>query len=286
MVFDLWLTSAALYRRVVEMLAGQDGLVLHRVEGLDQLPPAATVQGGAVFLDDSYEAVQAAAGLSWRTVWFNPHGRIAPAADPVQDVDLVDMARLPEIRPVLNCKPSLAQCLARWKDWAVPENIRAHARTVSRSAYHLAVLLRNQGVQVDPILTQRGGLLHDIDKIDTLHQEGAHGREGAEFLKVKGYPLLAEIVREHIMSTILHPHADDRPWEVKLVYFTDKLVEGEQLVPFDQRLEALFERYPSYRETMGRAAGAVRRLSDQICSILSIPGHEKLISILIELQNN
>ena len=110
--------------------------------------------------------------------------------------------------------------------------------------------------------------------------------DALNFLEDQGYPALAEIVREHIMSTILHPKGDERPWEVKLVYYCDKLVEDEALVPFDKRLSALFSRYPQYRETMGRAAGPVRQLGDQICAILSIPGHEKLISNLIELQNN
>ena len=88
------------------------------------------------------------------------------------------------------------------------------------------------------------------------------------------------------MSNILQPKADDRSWEVKLVYFCDKLVEDDELVPFDKRLEALYERYPQYREVMGRSSGLVRRLSDQICSILSIPSHENLISSLVKLQNN
>lgn len=300
MPHDLWLTSSALYRQAAEKLIrhetpeqpGCAGLgetiTLHLVDAIELLPGPRGEQGegGRAFLDDRYDSLLAAAGQGWRTMWFNPQGRIAPATDPIQDADVLDLKDLPESMLALENKPTLAACLDWWEAWAVPDNIRAHAYTVSRSAYHLAVLLRNKGVLVDPILTQRGGLLHDIDKIKTLTQAGAHGWVGAAFLEEQGYTDLAEIVREHIMSTILQPHADERAWEVKLVYFTDKLVEGDQLVPFDKRLDALTVRYPHYRESMEKAAGPVKALSDQICALLSIPSHKNLISTLIELQNN
>ena len=301
MPINLWLASATLYRQAVEILMGQqrpdrlparialgESLMLHHVVSLDQLPSPEAGQSEvpAVFVDKHYEAIQRAVGLGWRTAWYNPHGGISPERDPIQDVDLINLDSLPQVGIELDKKPSLAECLTWWEEWKVPENIRAHSRTVGRSAYHLAVMLRNKGLCVDPILVHRGGLLHDIDKIDTLKQSGGHGRMGADFLEAQGYPALAEIVQEHIMSTILHPGAADRAWEVKLVYFTDKLVEGDRLVSFERRLEALYERYPHYQETMEQAAGPVRALSDQICSILSIPTHENLISILIKLQNN
>jgi len=296
---DLWVASKALFSQAVHRLGGTapperltdrvdfaNGLTLHQVEGLGALPDLEKAASTAAFLDTQYGVLKEAAVQGWQTAWFNPQGEIAPEGMPVQDLDLIDLASLLETGPALAAKPSLAQCLDWWEDWEVPGNIRAHSKTVARSAYLLAVLMRRQGIPLDPILAHRGGLLHDIDKIETLKQASAHGQVGADFLQEQGYTAMAEIVREHIMSTILDPHADDRRWEVKLVYFCDKLVEGDQLVPFDARLDALFERYPHYHETMARAAGSVRALSDQICSILSIPSHENLISTLVELQYN
>lgn len=296
---DLWLASRPLYRQAVGALSDQapperlpdqatftNGLTLKWAPSLETLPPWTDGAGPRAFLDASYAAVKVAAGRGWRTVWFNPRWAFAPEFVPVHDLDLRDLARLPEIGSALLGKPSLAQCLDWWEAWEVPENIRRHSKAVAHSAYLLGVMLRNQGIHLDPVLAQRGGLLHDIDKIRTLRRSGAHGQDGADFLLEQGYPALAEIVREHIMSAILHPHADARAWEVKLVYLCDKLVEGDQLVPFDERLAALYERYPHYRETMRRAAGPVRALSDQICAILSIPSHENLIFTLSELQYN
>jgi len=290
---DLWLASTALYRKAVCALSTQappehlpdrvdfaDGLALNRAAGLEALPDPASLEKTAAFLGARHEDLKKAAERGWRTVWYNPQAAFTPEEMPVHDVDLLDLARLPEIGPILGNKPGLGQCLGWWEAWEVPENVRRHSRIVARSAYLLAVMLRNKGIRLDPILTQRGALLHDIDKIKTLKQSGAHGQRGADFLGGQGYPALAEIVREHIMSTILHPNADSRAWEVKLVYFCDKLVEGDRLVTFDQRLAALSERYPHYLETMQRAAEPVRALSDKICSILAIPGHERLVEQL------
>jgi putative hydrolase of the HAD superfamily len=140
--------------------------------------------------------------------------------------------------------------------------------------------MRKNGYGVDPILTHRGGLLHDLDKIKTLNEDGQHGQMGADFLLQQGYPAMAEIVREHIMHRIMHPEAGDLPWEVKLVYFTDKLVEGDQIVTFDIRQEALMQRYSGYRRIITAAAPKIYNLSDQICSILSLSTHEQLIAML------
>lgn len=88
------------------------------------------------------------------------------------------------------------------------------------------------------------------------------------------------------MHRIMHPGAEDLPWEVKLVYFVDKLVEGDQIVSFDKRLARLKERYPGYRGAMARAESHIWALSDGITSILSISDHEKLIMTLRKLQYN
>ncbi len=215
---------------------------------------------------------------------FNPDRVIAPELCPVQDWDIQYFDELKGISSSAHI-PTLAQCLTWWDEWKLPKNVRQHSLTVSHAAYTLAVWMRKKGIHVNPIQTYRGGMLHDLDKIKTLHSSGTHGQIAAAFLDRNGFPEVAEIVREHIMSTILNPGADERRWEVKLVYFCDKLTEGDQLVPFNQRLSALFERYPHYRRIMQQAEGPVWALSERICSILSIPNHESLIAILKGLQN-
>ena len=236
------------------------------------------------FLDDSYEALQAYAVKDFPTIWLNKTGAFAPSMIPRHDGDILTFQSLVKSVPILQ-KPSLDQCLRWWDVWEQPDNIRRHEWMVAWGAYVMAVMLRNKGVDLDPILTHRGGLLHDIDKLKTLDQDGQHGQMGADYLYREGYPALSEIVRGHIMHTILEPGAEERPWEVKLVYFMDKLVEGDQIVPFDERQAALKKRYPKYQGVVKRAKSKVWALNDEICSILSIPDHQNLISLLIRLQN-
>jgi len=237
------------------------------------------------YLDDRYAAVKDYAQKGWRTIWLNREEEIISDAIPVHDGEVCAFGDLYDAISLLQ-KPSLQQCFDWWDVWEVPENIRQHSTTVAWGAYVLAVMMRHQGIAVDPILAHRGGLLHDIDKIATLRENRRHGGMGADFLLEKGYPKVAAIVRDHIMHRILEPNADDRPWEDKLVFFVDKLVEGDEIITFDKRLEALKARYPAYRTTMESTESGIWDLSDQICSILFIPDHQKLITTLHELKDN
>lgn len=235
------------------------------------------------YLDDRYDALKSCPNSCDRTIWYNPGGEMVNHELPFQDVDILKFESLKDISRLLD-KPTLAQCLAWWEEWEMPDNIRRHSTVVARSAYVLAVKMREKGITLDPILAHRAGLIHDIDKIDTLHEGGAHGVMGADFLQAQGYPEMAKIVRDHIMSTIINPEAKSRSWENKLVFFCDKLVEGDELVPFDQRLEALRARYPYYVEKMAEAEPYIWEMSDEICEILGIESHAGLIEMLKEMQ--
>ena len=235
-----------------------------------------------VFLGDDYDEIENVSQLGLRTILYNPRGELVAESMPAQDADILHFGCLKKIESIIDKKPLLKTCFDWWDVWDVPENVRLHATQVARAAYILAVMLRKQGENVDPILAHRGGLLHDIDKIATLDLVNAHGTQGAEFLGEQGYPELAKIVREHIMSTILDSDINDRGWENKLVFFCDKLVEGENIIPFDQRLEALKKRYPAYRELMNRSENRIWQLNDEICSKLRIQNHNTLISMLLK----
>jgi putative hydrolase of the HAD superfamily len=235
------------------------------------------------YLDNDYHRLMALQKQTVKTIWLNPASELAPVPEPIHDADIVDIAELVERNGQLH-HPTVAQCEAWWKEWDLPENIRRHVRRVARAAYVLAVLLRREGLRVDPILTHRGGLMHDIDKIATLHQGHQHGRVGAEFVANEGYPEVAEIVLGHNLDTIMKPGAEKRPWEINLVFFCDKLVEGDRIVPLDERFSALEKRYPKFMQLMAPSKDRVMAMSDRICSLLSLSGHEQLVTMLKDLQ--
>lgn len=233
------------------------------------------------YLDDRYDRLKDFSGTETKTIYFNPGGEIIIGELPIQDVDLEDFAGVAGVLEQLQ-KPSLAQCLDWWEVWNVPENIRRHSTVVAQLAYVVAMKMRGKGISLDPILAHRAGLVHDLDKIDTLDESSVHGAMGADFLEEQGYAEIGEIVRDHIMSTVLHADFESRSWENKLVFFCDKLVEGDELVPFDQRLAALKKRYPYYIKTMEKAESAIWDLSDEICRILDVASHEGLVEMLRE----
>jgi hypothetical protein len=133
---------------------------------------------------------------------------------------------------------------------------------------------------VDPILTHRAGLAHDLDKIQTLHEPRQHGRESATFLSERGYPELAAIVRKHLLGVFLYEDVANLSWETKLVNFCDKLVEGDQIVSIKERFSALKQRYPQSQELLDASEPYLWQLNDEICSILSLDGHEALVTKL------
>jgi hypothetical protein len=255
-----------------------DRFRFYRSEFADRAPmrafqlsiPAWGDQAAPVYLDDQYAQLKYMAARGWRTLWYNPGCAIAPDPVPVHDGELMTLDELDQITTML-AKPTLSQCYAWLDAWAVPENIRRHAELVAWMTYVLGVMLRGQGIQLDPILAHRGGLLHDLDKLHTLDHGQPHGEMAAAFLAQQGHPDLAQIVAGHVMRTALQVDQASLSWETKLVFFCDKLAEEDRIVPFDVRLRALKERYPGFRGVMDQAAPYVWGLSDEICSILSIP---------------
>ena len=232
-----------------------------------------------IVVDEDYRKLLPWAERGFRTVWLNQSYELPSTTFPTHDLEINNLASLMKAWNI-NQKPSLSQCLKWWEEWDLPENIRRHVSKAAWAAYALAVMLRAEGEKVDPILTHRGGLLHDLDKIQTLGKVNRHGAMGAEFLLKEGYPSAAEIVREHILHTILDPTSNQRSWEVKLVYFCDKLTEGDDLVTLDERFDALGKRYPAYMQKMEQAKAHVWGLNEEICLKLSIPDNQCLISLL------
>jgi putative hydrolase of the HAD superfamily len=235
-----------------------------------------------VYLDRAYPHLQDRTSKAWRTAWLNPDGRLV--AHPAHDLDLISLAGLTAQLEGRHA-PGLQICESWREAWSLPQNIRQHADRVAWLAYALAVALRQKGKIVDPILAHRGGLLHDLDKIDTLDEGHLHGMRGAAFVEDQGFPVLAGIIRNHVLRMDLSSKINDWSWEEKLVFFCDKLIEGDRLVPFPVRLSALKKRYPASQKVLTASEPVVFRLSDELCSILSISGHEKLISWLDNLQN-
>jgi putative hydrolase of the HAD superfamily len=194
------------------------------------------------------------------------------------------MGNLPEALGNLDL-PNPQTCQVWCLEQGATFELLQHVRLVAAIAYQLAVWLQNQGAPVDPILAQRGGLLHDLTKISTrkLATEADHGAVGASLLRERGLPALAEIAARHTISS-LGTELAPRSWEEKLVYFADRLAEGSRAVNLQERLDALSRRYPSYANRIQQMLGPITALQSEIASAALIPSEMLVDEIMNALK--
>ncbi len=239
-----------------------------------------------LIVSEDYRHLQKVRSHSCSAALVAPKSHLVEDGWPIHDFEITalpDLLKDDALRP--GVIPTLQTCLNWWEVWEVPENIRRHMTQVARLAYWLSTQLSTHGISLNPLLAHRAGLVHDLDKIATLHQSGQHGRKGAAFLEAEGYPAVAEVVRGHLLDTIADwPRLYENHKELVLVNYADKLVEGDRIVPLPVRLKALKSRYPAFRRLIAASEKPLFELDKFLRSILSISNHEKFIFEVSKLQ--
>lgn len=248
-----------------------DNCFFYQLESVLTRPTHQIIMVGDSFLTDILGAKQA----GWRSIWYNPNHESAPGLLPLHDAEIYDLRQLPAAIKQTHY-PDYPTCLAWLLEHGTPFNILAHVQLVAAAAYQLAIWLAQKDAPVNPVLTHRGGLLHDLAKIDSIRMSnergdsGDHARMAHDALLQHNQPELAEIANRHMPFT--HIEDDRRPitWEQKLVHFADKLVEGAELVPVEARIHALKNRYPEFAEGLGASLPRLLEMQDEICELLEI----------------
>jgi putative nucleotidyltransferase with HDIG domain len=239
--------------------------------------PAELLMIGDGYTNDILGAIVA----GWRAVWFNPRHEPCTSLTPLHSAEIDHMASLPEAIAKLGL-PTVDQCLFWLRQRDASFNLIQHVQAVAASAYQMALWLRASGQSVDPILTHRGGLLHDLGKIKSLRgQSGGlnHGEYGAQLLNELGFPELAEITVRHMLFTIHDSAQAPHTMEEKLVYFCDKIVEGARIVPLAERIEKLSQRYTQNAAKIQSCLPALQEMQAELCRAMNVPD-EKLTSRL------
>jgi hypothetical protein len=239
-------------------------------------------------VSDAYRPLQQVEFYPCGTALVSPEPNLIGGGWPIHDFEIAAYSDLlDDDQPRPGMVPAVQTCLDWWTAWCVPENVRRHMVQVARLAYWFAMWLFLEGVRLNPLLAHRAGLVHDLDKIATLHQSGQHGRKGAVFLDEQGYSAVADVVRGHLLDTIADwPHLFEIKKELVLVNYADKLVEGDRIVPLSVRLKALKTRYPESRRLIEASEKPLFELDKYLRSILSIPNHRKFIFEVSKLQKN
>ncbi len=224
-----------------------------------------------VMIGDSYAVdIPGARQAGWKTVWYNPKCLGAPGPLPLEDVNLLDMARLPQALERLDLPDALA-CQAWYLVQGSGGFLWQHVEMTGLVSYYLAIALRAAGQPADPVLAHRGGLLHDIAKISAKRTHTNHGDLGAAVLRELGQPELAEIAQRHMLFYLGDPEKGPRSWEEKIVHFADKICEGSQVVEWPERLHGLAKRYPGSIEAMRALTPAVEALQAELAGAAGLP---------------
>ncbi|QAA75870.1 MAG: hypothetical protein BIP78_0102 [Candidatus Bipolaricaulis sibiricus] len=226
----------------------------------------------AVMVGDGYSAdIIGAKSAGLRAVWLNSSTKGCPLVHPVHDAEIQMLGELPPIlgRPLL---PDVTMCLQILHEHAVPENIVRHSAAVAAVAHWLALRLRESGVEVDPLVVHRGGLLHDLDKLSS-EKPTDHGVQAGRILRKLGWPGLAAIAERHVLGA--HPET----WEERLVHYGDKIVEEDQVVGLVERVTALSCRYVSSGSQIAQALPQLLALEEEIAKRLGAARQPLLASL-------
>ena len=123
----------------------------------------------------------------------------------------------------------------------LPHIVR-HSELVTEVALLIARKLNRCGQHLDLALVEAGALLHDITKTISIETKENHAETGGELLTSLGYPVVADIVRQHIC---LDPGSSEHNavTEAELVNYADKRVKHEEVVDIEERFQDVLERY-------------------------------------------
>jgi uncharacterized protein len=157
--------------------------------------------------------------------------------------------------------PTHKECLALLAEYHVPPHMVNHSRAVAKLAVFLAHKLNENGAAINVTLLEGACLLHDLlrvhdfkksdyksfernlpeeekakwQRIRAKYKAMTHEDAAYEILKEK-YAALATAIKRHRYMAMLDDK--DRPvtWEEKLLYYADKRVMHETIVPLKERL--------------------------------------------------
>lgn len=137
--------------------------------------------------------------------------------------------------------PIRSECMHMLADMEMPDHIQAHSMLVCRVALLLTDGLLAAGVPLNRSLVKASALLHDITKNRSFTTGESHSETGGAYLTAAGYPEVGDIVRQHVVLDAYFK--SESPCEAEIVNYADKRVLHDQIVPLDDRMTYIRDRY-------------------------------------------
>ncbi|MBA4420140.1 MAG: hypothetical protein C0391_03240 [Anaerolinea sp.] len=216
--------------------------------------------------DDLTADIAGAFNAGIRAIWVQANFFIPMCSHPLQSAELLIADQLPSVIEHIqhHTLPELDECAELLMKHVSHPGLHKHVFTVSLVAYFLARLAQHNGLSLDPILAHRGGLLHDLDKLETVNPDNKHGAETARILNELGYAQLARIAISHSAFTILDPVTAPNTLEEQIVYLADKMCEGDKIVDVDTRFANFRKRYPNDLSLFNQSLSLINKMESDL----------------------
>ncbi|MGE5575418.1 MAG: HDIG domain-containing metalloprotein [Ignavibacteria bacterium] len=167
--------------------------------------------------------------------------------------------------------PNRGQAIELLRENHCSSQVISHCVAVADLALETANRLLEKGLKVDVELVEAGALLHDLGRSKNHTVE--HGLIGAQIGQSVGLPeSVVNIIKRHVGGGITVEEAKRFGWpkdiysphtlEEKIVCYADKLIDHSKRVPIEFEIERL------QRENKVEAAERVRKLNEEITSLL------------------
>ena len=155
------------------------------------------------------------------------------------------------------------------------ENIVAHSLQVCRVGMCLVDSLKAQGIHLDGQLVQAAALLHDITKTRSFKTKENHALTGGQYLTDSGFPEVGDLVRQHVR---LDDYSENKSLAAaEIINYADKRVLHDRIVPLDERMNYIMEKYgtqPEHKQRIRLLWEKTKDLEQQIFSYLPFSAND------------
>lgn len=126
-------------------------------------------------------------------------------------------------------KMNKRQITLLYKELNVPENIIAHMKQVHFVCEKLINAFTKNHIKIEKKNILNAALLHDIFRTENE----CHAQKAADFLSHRGEKSVAKLVEKHNFFSI----DELKTWEEKILYYADKRVDRDRIVPLNRRFD-------------------------------------------------
>ncbi len=146
--------------------------------------------------------------------------------------------------------PDQKECFNIIKKNKMMDHIIKHSITVSNVSGFLAIRLKKTFPKLNIELARSAGLLHDITKTRSFKTGEKHSETGGQLLCDLGYPETGDIIRQHVFLD----HYNNTPpvIEAEIINYSDKRVLHDKIVPLEERLDYIYDRYVTNKKFIKR----------------------------------